>query len=206
MRMILMAVSAPIAVVTLVLGIATIASPYRVHYDGDRPKLATSTDVDATCASVFDYLGNSANASKWSVYVDHITPLNAESVRDGSAGSIRRSFKNADETGMRWDEYFTEVVPGKRRELRIYNIVDAPATAEGTLLTEQLYAPLDANRCRVTFTLFFAESPSATDWLKMRIKAHEIGRIFEKNLANIGRLAARTNAGPTRGAPANRQS
>lgn len=200
--MILMAVSAPIAVVTLVLGAATIASPYRVHSDGDRPRLATSTDVEAPCDSVFDYLGNSSNASDWSVYVDHITPLNAASVRDGSVGSIRRSFKNADETGMRWDEYFTEVVAGERRELRIYNIVDAPTTAEGTLLTQQLYAPLGPNRCRVTFTLFFAEPPSAPDWLKMRIKAHEIGRIFEKNLANIGRLAARANAGPLTGSQA----
>lgn len=204
MRTILLAVLAPIAVVTFVLGVATIASPYRVHSDGDRPRLATSTDVDAPCDSVFDYLGNSSNASDWSVYVDHITPLNAVSVRDGSAGSIRRSFKNADETGMRWDEYFTEVVPGKRRELRIYNIVDAPATAQGTLLTQQLYAPQGPNRCRVTFTLFFAEPPSATDWLKMRIKAHEIGRIFAKNLANIGRLAARTNVSPNREAQAHR--
>lgn len=169
---------------------AVVSSPYRVHAEGKHPRLATASDIDAACSTVFDYLGNSSNASDWSVYVDHITALNVASVPDGARGSIRRSFRNADETGMRWDEYFVDVVPGVRRELRIFNVAGAPVTVDGTLMTEQLYQPLGENRCRVTFTLFLAESPSVEDWLKMRIAAHEIGRIFRRNIANIGRLAA----------------
>ena len=190
MRKGLLAVLALIGAAALLLGAAVAWSPYRAHVDGDRPMLATTTDVDAPCTTVFDYLGNSANASLWSVYVDHITPLNAPEVGDGSRGSIRRSFRNADETGMRWDEDFVEVVPGQRRKLRIFNVVGAPVTVDGTLMTEQLYEPQGEKRCRLTFTLFFAERPSAADWVKMRIAAHEIGRIFRRNIANIGRLAA----------------
>jgi ADP-ribose pyrophosphatase YjhB (NUDIX family) len=167
---------------------ALAASPFRRQDDVAYRLLAESTDVDVTCRQLFTYLGNSANAHRWSVFVDHITPLNVASVADGAAGSIRRSFKNADESGMRWDEYFTEVAPDRKRQLRIYNVVDAPLRTPGTLLTEQLYQPIAPSRCRLSFTLFFEREPSALDELKMRVASYRIAAIFRRNIANIKRL------------------
>jgi hypothetical protein len=163
-------------------------SPFGTHNGFAYRLLTESTDAGVDCGQLFAYLGNSANASRWSVFVDHITPLNADAVADGAAGSVRRSFKNADESGMRWDEYFTDVVPHQKRRLRIYNVVDAPLRASGTLLTEQLYQPIAPRQCRLSFTLFLEREPSALDELKMRVAAYKVAAIFRRNIANVKRL------------------
>ncbi|GAC1478947.1 MAG: hypothetical protein NVS1B4_23070 [Gemmatimonadaceae bacterium] len=143
--------------------------------------------IDAPCDSVFDYLGNSRHASEWSVFVSHITPLNPDVAADGTVGSVRRSFRRTDETGMTWDEYFTHVQAGRERRLRIFNVRGAPLRSATPIATQQLYEPLPAG-CRLAFTLFFDGQPSISDDLKMRVAAYEIGRIFRRNIANIKRL------------------
>jgi hypothetical protein len=161
-------------------------TPYRQHEGSPYRLVKETVDVDAACERVHAYLGNSANASDWSVYVDHITPLNAGSVPDGEAGSIRRSFRNADESGMTWDEHF-EVVEPLRRRLSIYNLRGPPAT-DGDLLTEQLYEPLGEGSCRLSFTLFFRDEPTLRDELLMRLTSHRIAGIFRRNIDNVRRL------------------
>ncbi|HSM37116.1 MAG TPA: SRPBCC family protein [Longimicrobiales bacterium] len=161
-------------------------SPYREHDGFPYPLVKETVDVDAPCERVHAYLGNSANASDWSVFVDHITPLNEDSVPDGEAGSIRRSFRNADESGMTWDEHF-EVVEPLRRRLSVYNLKGAPR-AEADLLTEQIYEPLGEDGCRLSFTLFFRTEPGLRDAVLMRLTSHWIARIFRRNIDNVGRL------------------
>lgn len=165
-------------------------SPYRYHEGHDHQLLKESTDALTSCAHLFAWLGDSSRAAHWSVFVDHIVPLNPDVVPDGAEGSIRRSFRQPDEAGMRWDEHFTIVEPGRRRRLRIYDVREAPVAVSGELLTEQLYEPLEDGGCRLSFTLFFADDPSRIDHLKMRLGAWEIGRIFRKNIANVARLSA----------------
>ena len=168
------------------LGLAGVllSSPYR---GAPTPLISESVDIARPCPRVFEYLANSAHASDWSVFVSHITPLNAYGVPDGAQGSIRRSFRNSDETGMRWDEYFLEVTPLRRR-LRIYNVIGAPLRATTELLTDQLYDPVDASHCRLSFTLFFGEDPSLGDSFRLRLGAHLIAPIFRRNIGNIKRL------------------
>ncbi len=173
-----------LAAVPVGLAVTLLSSPYR---GAPTPLISESVEIARPCPRVCDYLANSAHASDWSAFVSHITPLNAEIVPDGAQGSIRRSFRNSDETGMRWDEYFLEVTPLRRR-LRVYNVVGAPLRATTLLLTEQIYEPVDARRCRLSFTLFFGEDPSLGDAFRMRLGAHLIAPLFRRNIGNIKRL------------------
>src|SRR5687768_2023175 len=126
-----------IAVLLLMAGLY-IFSPYR-HQVGFAYKLIKhSVLINVAPDSVFRFLGNSANARRWSLYVHHIAPLNANEVPDGTVGSKRRCFCNADETGTQWDEVLTRVVPNEKRQISCYNLVDFAMSTKG-LGTEQLY-------------------------------------------------------------------
>lgn len=172
------------AIVLLLLA----TSPYGTKPGFDQKRIETEITIAAPPMAVFDYLGNSANASDWSTFVDHILPTNADQVQDGLPGSIRRCFCRPDRTGMQWDELVTEVVPGEKRQLTIYNLRNFPMTAEG-LATEQLYKPLGKEQTRLTFTLFFKDhTPSPFETVKMYIAAYRVEAIFKANLANIKRL------------------
>jgi uncharacterized protein YndB with AHSA1/START domain len=175
-------------VVIAVIALMIAFSPYGSQ-EGFPYKLVKCTvEINAPVDSVFKFLGNSKNASRWSVYVDHITPLNADSFPDGSVGCRRRCFCNKDETGTQWDELTTERVPDKKRQLTIYNMKDFSMTAEN-LATEQHYEKTANNKCSLTFTVFFkGEEPGLWDSFKTYIAAYKINSIFEKNMANIKRI------------------
>jgi hypothetical protein len=176
------------ALLVVLLTVLLVSSPYR-HQPGQPGKqLVESVDIERPCADVFAYLGNSANASRWSVYIHHITPLNAPPIADGAQGSIRRSFRNADERGMRWDELFTIVEPARRRQLRIFNVVDSLSPRDNHLVTEQLYAPIGDGRCRLSFSLFFERPARWTDELAMSAVAYKIAPVFRANIHNVKRL------------------
>lgn len=177
-----------VAPVLLIIFLAALVvwSPYRDYVGFPDRLIKEAVEIDAPCQDVYEYLADSENARRWSVFVDHITPLNLDEAPDGAQGSIRRSYKRADEGGMTWDEYF-ELVEPLRRRLVIYN-VQGVLTTEGELLTEQLYEPLGDYGCRLSFTLFFRERPSLGDEVLMRLSAHEIARIFRSNIRNVKRL------------------
>ncbi|HSG47642.1 MAG TPA: SRPBCC family protein [Longimicrobiales bacterium] len=177
----------------LVLGVLLGLSPYRSHDGFPHALIRESVDVTEPCERVHAYLGDSDNAREWSVFVDHITALNPDSVPDGAVGSIRRSFKNADESGMRWDETIVDVTP-TRRLLTVYGITDSPAPS-GELLTEQIYEPLGGSGCRLRFTLFLRDAPSLGDALLMRLGGWEVSRIFRANIANVKALVEGSSQG-----------
>lgn len=167
---------------------AIIFSPYGRHDGFDYKLMKHTVDINAPANTVYNYLGNSANAKDWSVFVDHITTLNADSVPDGAIGSRRRCFVNADETGTRWDETIVENIPGVKRQITIYDMVDFPMTAEN-LATEQLYEPLDSNRTRLTFTVFYRNAePSLWETFKTHLASYKIISVFKGNMDNIKRI------------------
>ena len=172
----------------LLLMTAVIAfSPYKKTPDFSYKLIQQSIEIEAPVDTVYKFLGKSANASHWSVFVDHIVPINADKVTDGSPGSRRRCFCNKDESGKRWDELITIVIPGKKRQLTLYNLIEFPISAEN-LATEQIYETLNSNKCRLTFTVFFNKKPGILDSFKMYVAAYEIQRIFSKNMNNIKRI------------------
>jgi hypothetical protein len=166
-----------------------IFSPYGNH-DGFSYKLIVNTvAINAPVDSVFRFLGNSNNARKWSVFVDHITPLNTDSFPDGKPGSRRRCFCNADESGTRWDEVVTENVLNKKRQICCYALVDFSMSASN-LATEQIYEATGNDKCKLTFTLFFKGAPPSL-WgsIKTYIAAYKIKSIFSANMDNIRRIS-----------------
>jgi uncharacterized protein YndB with AHSA1/START domain len=184
--------------IKIVLGVATLVvaataaalalSPYGRRVGAAAARLEESVDVAAPCGRVFSYLGDSSHARLWSVFVSHITPLNSAVAADGARGSIRRSFQHADEQGMRWDELFTIVEPDKRRQLRIFNMVDGTVPRDNHLMSEQLYQPLPDGGCRLAFTLFFEQPPSLRDQVAMRLVSYQVARVFRRNIGNVKRL------------------
>jgi uncharacterized protein YndB with AHSA1/START domain len=163
---------------------ALVLSPYRQHAENQAPSVLNTVVIDAPIDSVYAYLSNSANASRWSVFVDHIVPLNADSVPDGAVGSFRRCFQNADKQGLRWDEEIIIVEPLKQRRLSIFNMVDFPMQAEH-LATDQFYEATSNTQTRLTFTVFFLQAPSFWTTLKMKLGAWRIDDIFIQNMNNI---------------------
>jgi uncharacterized protein YndB with AHSA1/START domain len=174
-------------VLVLLFSAMIVFSPYGSQSSLPYKAISHTVDIDAPVSMVFAYLGNSANASNWSVFVDHIVPLNTDSVNDGTPGSIRRCFTDSAEKEMKWDELITEVVPNKKRQLTIYNMIDFPMSAKG-LATEQLYQTINDSTTRLTFTVFFQNDPTLWDQVKMYIGAYRIKPIFRNNMGNIKKI------------------
>jgi len=160
-------------------------SPYGNH-KGRNEKLVKSTiQINAPVEQVFKYLGNSDNARDWSVFVDHISPINSNEVSDGNPGSIRRCFVNKDEKGKIWDEEVLVVDNNKRRLLSCYDFKEF-ILAAGVLNTEQLYVETKDGHCLLSLTLFFPqEKTTLFNHLKMYYAAYEVAYLFEENLKNI---------------------
>lgn len=175
-------------IIGVILGLAIYFSPYKKHKNEKGKSIQISVNIKAPVDSVFAYLGNSANAADWSSFVDHITVLNPEQTTDGTVGSFRRCFQNADEKGMTWDEEIVSVKKSKIRKLTIFNLQHFPIKAEH-LATEQRYKKLSKNKTQLTFALYFDQKSTPTlDWIKMHLASYKIAQIFEKNLANIKRI------------------
>ncbi len=175
-------------VLTITFLLMVLMSPYG-HHKGFGYRLVKYTvEINAPVDKVFSFLGNSKNASRWSVFVNHINPINADSLPDGLPGSRRRCFCNANEKGMQWDELITEVAENKKRQLTIYNLKDFQITANN-LATEQLYEIIGSNKCRLTFTVFFKGAfPTIMERFKMYIAAYKIKSILKRNMNNIKRI------------------
>lgn len=157
-----------------------LCSPY--HYG--KP-MSHTIIIDAPKEKVFQFLGNSANAARWSVFVNHISTLNPNEITDGQVGSRRRCFVNQNEQGTQWDELITEVIPNEKRQLSIYHLVDFSMKANN-LYTEQQYEKINNNQCKLTFSLFYKNSDTTLfEHLKTYLAAYKIKSIFERNMLNI---------------------
>ncbi len=176
------------AILLLLLFLMIAFSPYG-RKEGFVQKLVFEKIViEADAEAVFRYLGNSENAEDWSVFVDHIKPLNAQKFADGQVGSVRRCFTEKDETGEIWDE---EILLLKTNELRLLSCYHFQNFSLSTdqLRTEQRCHSMGNGATQLTFTLFFpSDDTSLLDAMKMYFAAYYISSIFKGNLLNIKRL------------------
>ncbi len=174
-----------LALLLILLVCALIFSPYKKHDGMEYSAIREEIVINASVDTVFKYIGNSGNAATWSVFVDHITPINADRFPDGKIGCVRRCYTQADEKGVTWDEEILIVEKNKRRRLSIFNMRDFTFTADH-LLTEQHYAVLGKQQTKLTFTLFFDQGKkSFWDEFKLKLAAWKAADIFRRNLANI---------------------
>ncbi|MBX9450245.1 MAG: hypothetical protein KL787_11240 [Taibaiella sp.] len=163
-------------------------SPYGKDPEFPYRLVRTTVTIDRPKAIVFEYLGHSAYASDWSVFVHHITPINADSFPDGSVGSRRRVYCYENEEGRRWDELIAEVLPDEKRQLELYNFIGFPMDADH-LATEQIYKETKEGHTELTFTVFFKHhEPGLYDLYKMYLGAYKIYDIFEQNMNNIKQI------------------
>lgn len=174
-----------LAIVGIILMV--VFSPYKKQDNNTYKTVAYTIQIDVPVDSVFNYLGNSKNATNWSSFVDHITPLNADQHPDGTVGAIRRCFKEPNEEGIIWDEEIIVVEKNARRKLTVYDLQGFSMTAKN-LVTEQLYKKVNDHSMTLTFSLFFEDGPSFMDGLKMNFASYQIASIFEANLQNVKRI------------------
>src|SRR6187455_1770069 len=91
-----------IAFLAIIICIVILTSPYGRSEGFEYRLVKYTVNINTSSDSVFRFLGNSNNARRWSVFVHHISTLNADSLPDGRPGSRRRCYCKEDETGMTW--------------------------------------------------------------------------------------------------------
>jgi hypothetical protein len=139
-----------------------------------------SIEIKDSVSTVFAYMGNSANANIWSVYIDHIRLISGE---DGKKNCKRRCFKNNDENGMPWDEEIVDIVPNVKRVLSIYNGKYFPIFSEN-LSTEQLYIN-KGSKSELCLVLTLKGNQSLMEKFKFKLASFIVGNVFVGNLKNI---------------------
>ena len=173
----------PVLLVFFIISIVMF-SPYRREKAFSYKLIKESILINASVQTVYNYLGNSNNAKIWSVYVDHISPINKDIVADGHLGSIRRCFINSNEKDGSWDEEILFIEKNKLRRLSCFNFQDL-FFDPGILNTEQIYEDKSGD-CLLTFTLFSPKNElSLWEEFKIHMGSYRTAYIFRKNLNNI---------------------
>jgi hypothetical protein len=146
-----------------------------------------SVIIDAPIEVVWAYASDSNKAIDWSVYFHHISPLPGEH-SDGNLGSLRRCFRNSDETGQRWDEVIIDVIPFESRQIVTYNFHDYGwkfITDSAYVFVRQVYKKISHTQTELTFQTISAPHFSPIKWVTFQIFRGETKKIFDMNLANI---------------------
>ena len=159
-------------------------SPYKKDKFLSHKLINESILINTSCEAAYKYLGNSNNSSAWSVYVDHISPINEDIVADGDLGSIRRCFKKNNEKDGTWDEEILFIEKNKLRRLSCFNFQDLTLKPE-LIYTEQIYEDKNGD-CLLKFTLFSPKNElSLWEEFKFYLGSYPAASIFRKNLKNI---------------------
>ena len=174
---------APFLFASLIFSIIAF-SPYKKDKFLSYKLITESILINTSCEAAYKYLGNSDNVRVWSVYVDHISPINEDKVTDGHLGSIRTCFKNNHEKDGRWDEEILFTKKNKLRRLSCFNFQDL-ILSPGLLHTEQIYEDKNGD-CLVKFTLFSPKNEYGLwEEFKIYLASYPTAYIFRKNLKNI---------------------
>ena len=154
------------------------------------PLYRCTVAIEAPVEAVWAYVGDSRRAAEWSVYFDHIAPLDESPAPDGAVGSLRRCYRRADRRGARWDEEVVAREPLRYRQIRTYALRGFRPVAQGLstgaeFRVEQHYEADGPDRTRLTFaTALSRPALPAAAWVFGRF-ASEVVRVFALNLENI---------------------
>lgn len=172
------------SIVALLMMIVLLSPFGRDKKDLDR-NIKAEIEINAPVADVYQYLGNSANVVHWSAYMDHATPLNPYETPDGTLGSTRRCYTQADEKGATWDEVILLADPNRTRQLSIYSLQNFTIRLNG-LAIEQVYEPLGTDKTKLTVKMFYMNDEERLFQLfKTHIASYRIKHLFKKDLENI---------------------
>lgn len=149
--------------------------------------ISESVEIDAPVSATWKYASNSLEAVNWSIYFDHITPLPGP-IPDGQIGSLRRCYRNKDESGYAWDEVIINTEPEKLRQIVTYNFINFPfrwVHSGEYVFVRQLYESLGPERSKLTFQTTTRPDGGWLFSLLFKISRGETTDIFKKNLENI---------------------
>ena len=149
--------------------------------------VSESVVINAPVEKTWEYASNSLKAVDWSIYFDHISPLKGPAP-DGQIGSLRRCFRNKDESGYAWDEVIINVEPQRLRQIVTYNFINYPFELihkDEYVFVRQIYEPLKGDRSRLTFQTVTREGGNPFFKFIFWLSRGETADIFLKNLKNI---------------------
>lgn len=149
--------------------------------------VSESVEINAPVEKTWAYASDSLQAVNWSIYFDHISPLEGPSP-DGQIGSLRRCFRNKDESGYAWDEVIINVEPQKLRQIVTYNFINYPfnfAHENEYVFVRQLYESLGPDKSKLTFQTIPRNESNPFFRFIFWISRGKTGEIFLKNLENI---------------------
>lgn len=143
--------------------------------------------IEAPVEKTWEYASNSLEAVNWSIYFDHISPLEAPAP-DGEVGSLRRCFRNQDEKGYAWDEVIINVEPQKLRQIVTYNFINFPFSwihSGEYVFVRQLYESLGPQKSKLTFETITRDGGNPFFRFLFWVSRKKTTEIFLKNLRNI---------------------
>lgn len=166
-----------------------------------------SLTVDAPVQAVWDYGSDSTRAAEWSVYFDHIVPIEGDGLaRDGTVGAYRICFRNADRTGPRWAETTEAATPLEHREIHTFDVRGFQFGALAKFTEHEVhqdYEAIDDGTSRLTFRsrlrrpdgLFGLLAFPVLKASYLLLGAREAGQqVFVWNLENIAAAVAARHA------------
>jgi hypothetical protein len=146
-----------------------------------------SVIIEAPVGETWNYASNSLEAVNWSIYFDHISPLESPAL-DGQVGSLRRCYRNKDESGYAWDEVIINVETQKLRQLVTYNFINYPFTwihSGEYVFVRQLYESLGPHQSKLTFQTISRPDGNPLFKFLFWVSRKKTAEIFLKNLENI---------------------
>ena len=148
--------------------------------------VSESVVIQASPEVVWDYLSDNSKAQYWSVFFDHISSMPGD-IPDGQVGALRRCFRNADETGMTWDEEGLITRPYTFRRLRTFNVQHSgyPGEANAEFWAEQEYVDLGNGKTRLTFRGVTLKPEGPFYRIMYWFLNFKVSQIFKHNLENI---------------------
>lgn len=153
--------------------------------------------IRAPLAAVWAYGSDSRRAAEWSVFFDHITPIEGDGLPpDGAIGAERICYRNADERGPHWYETTVAATPLAHRQIHTYDLREfqAPLIAHNTEYeVHQHYTRVDDATTDLRFRSRMQRRPGVRQLVMFPvlktgflIVAHETGvQGFIWNLENI---------------------
>lgn len=173
-----------------------------------------SVVIAAPPEAVWKYLSDDSNARNWSIFFYSITECPksecpANNIKSpGDIGYIRRSNRNHDKSGLRWDEETLKVVKTKKylyKAIRAYDFIGyGDIGNKSEHLVEQIFERVDNNFTKLTFRSSLYEKKDLTvnnddnpdndmsfleykyaEFTFEKLSKERASEMFQKNLENI---------------------
>lgn len=139
-------------IIALIVGIYALLIAISLIWQG---WMSHTVSIAAPIKKTWDYGSDSTRAKEWSVYFDHITPIEGDGrPKDGTIGSFRICYRNEDESGPCWSETTEAATALEHREIRTFELENFPfgfVAKYSEFEVHQDYISVDENSSKLRF-------------------------------------------------------